>query len=62
MAIAKAALGTFLLRLVSVTWHRIVLWVAMIAVSIASVGTCFNNYTHVRKILMSLLILTTLIL
>lgn len=38
MAIAKASLGFFLLRLVTITWHRIAIWSAMTLVMLASIG------------------------
>lgn len=38
MSIAKAALGTFLLRLVTVSWHKTAIWSAMTLVSLASIG------------------------
>lgn len=42
MAIAKASLGTFLLRLVTVFWHKIAIYAAMGFVSAASIGR-FNR-------------------
>jgi hypothetical protein len=39
MSVAKAALGTFLLRLVTVPWHKIAIWCAMTLVSLASIGS-----------------------
>ena len=43
MAIAKAALGAFLLRLVNIRWHKIAIWAAMVFVSLASIAQvlCF---------------------
>ncbi|KAH6640342.1 hypothetical protein F5144DRAFT_91105 [Chaetomium tenue] len=43
MAIAKASLGFFLLRLVTITWHRIAIWSAMTLVMLASIAQvlCF---------------------
>ncbi|KAL2126474.1 hypothetical protein VTI74DRAFT_845 [Chaetomium olivicolor] len=43
MAIAKASLGFFLLRLVTVAWHRIAIWGAMSLVMLASIAQvlCF---------------------
>ena len=38
MAIAKSSLGFFLLRLVTVLWHRIAIWCAMTLVMAASIG------------------------
>lgn len=38
MAIAKSSLGFFLLRLVTVPWHRIAIWSAMTLVTLASIG------------------------
>jgi hypothetical protein len=38
MAIAKASLGSFLLRLVTIKWHRIAIWCAMTLVMLASIG------------------------
>lgn len=38
MAIAKSSLGFFLLRLVTVLWHRIAIWSAMTLVMGASIG------------------------
>jgi hypothetical protein len=38
MAIAKASLGFFLLRLVTIAWHRIAIWTAMVLVMAASIG------------------------
>ena len=38
MAIAKASLGFFFLRLVSSRLHRIAIWTAMALVSAASIG------------------------
>lgn len=38
MAIAKASLGAFLLRLVVVPWHRFAIWFAMTLVACASIG------------------------
>ncbi len=38
MAIAKSSLGFFLLRLVTVRWHRIAIWCAMTLVMAASIG------------------------
>jgi len=42
MAIAKAALGAFLLRLVTIRWHQIAIWTIMALVSAASVGMSRN--------------------
>ncbi|KAK3340623.1 hypothetical protein B0H65DRAFT_510725 [Neurospora tetraspora] len=39
MPLAKASLGAFLLRLVTVTWHRVAVWGAMTLMSLASVET-----------------------
>lgn len=39
MAIAKCSLGFFLLRLVTLQWHKIAIWSAMALVSAASIGT-----------------------
>lgn len=58
MAIAKASLGTFLLRLVTVRWHRIAIWSALGLVSGASIAQvlCFwlscvpVNYVYDRRI------------
>lgn len=38
MAIAKASMGFFLLRLVSVRWHQIAIWFAMALCMAASIG------------------------
>jgi hypothetical protein len=38
MPVAKAALGAFLLRLVTKTWHRVSIWAIMILAGIASLG------------------------
>lgn len=38
MAIAKASLGSFLLRLVVVPWHKMAIWFAMVLVTLASIG------------------------
>lgn len=38
MAIAKASLGSFLLRLVVMPWHKIAIWCAMVLVTLASIG------------------------
>lgn len=38
MPIAKASLGFFLLRLVTIQWHRIAIWCAMTLVTLASIG------------------------
>jgi hypothetical protein len=38
MPIAKASLGFFLLRLVTIQWHRIAIWSAMTLVTMASIG------------------------
>lgn len=43
MAIAKASLGFFLLRLVTVAWHRIAIWCAMTLVMLASIGRLNSN-------------------
>ncbi|KAK4184627.1 hypothetical protein QBC35DRAFT_46590 [Podospora australis] len=58
MAIAKASLGTFLLRLVTVFWHRVVIFAAMGLVTAASIAQvlCFwlscvpLNYVYDRRI------------
>ncbi|KAK3389998.1 hypothetical protein B0H63DRAFT_106289 [Podospora didyma] len=58
MSIAKASLGFFLLRLVTITWHRIAIWSAMILVLLASIAQvlCFwlscvpLNYVYDRRI------------
>ncbi|SPO00301.1 related to integral membrane protein pth11 [Cephalotrichum gorgonifer] len=43
MAIAKASLGSFLLRLTVVSWHRIAIWFTVVLVSLASIAQvlCF---------------------
>ena len=38
MPIAKSSLGFFLLRLVTIQWHRIAIWCAMTLVTLASIG------------------------
>lgn len=38
MAIAKASMGFFLLRLVSLRWHKIAIWTAMVLCMVASIG------------------------
>ena len=38
MAIAKASMGFFLLRLVSLRWHQIAIWSAMALCMLASIG------------------------
>lgn len=43
MAIAKSSLGFFLLRLVTIFWHRIAIWSAMALVTLASIGRCSRN-------------------
>ncbi|KAK3303642.1 uncharacterized protein B0T15DRAFT_402521 [Chaetomium strumarium] len=58
MAIAKASLGFFLLRLVTIPWHRIAIWSAMTLVMLASIAQvlCFwlscvpLNYVYDRRI------------
>ncbi|KAK5651804.1 hypothetical protein OQA88_11672 [Cercophora sp. LCS_1] len=58
MAIAKCSLGFFLLRLVTLQWHRIAIWGAMGLVSAASIAQvlCFwlscvpLNYVYDRRI------------
>jgi hypothetical protein len=58
MAIAKASLGFFLLRLVTVAWHRIAIWSAMTLVMLASIAQvlCFwlscvpLDYVYDRRI------------
>ncbi|KAK1757985.1 hypothetical protein QBC47DRAFT_131799 [Echria macrotheca] len=58
MAIAKCSLGFFLLRLVTLRWHRIAIWSAMGLVSAASIAQvlCFwlscvpLNYVYDRRI------------
>jgi hypothetical protein len=44
MAIAKASLGFFLLRLVTVAWHRIAIWSAMTLVMLASIGRLDSEF------------------
>ena len=41
MAVAKVSLGLFLLRLVTVPWHRTAIWAAIIALMTVSVVTSF---------------------
>ncbi|KAK4120104.1 hypothetical protein N657DRAFT_580427 [Parathielavia appendiculata] len=58
MAIAKASLGFFLLRLVTIAWHRIAIRSAMVLVMLASIAQvlCFwlscvpLNYVYDRRI------------
>ncbi|GAB1315542.1 hypothetical protein MFIFM68171_05752 [Madurella fahalii] len=58
MAIAKASLGFFLLRLVTIFWHRVAVWAAMVLVMLASIAQvlCFwlscvpLNYVYDRRI------------
>ncbi|KAK3905605.1 hypothetical protein C8A05DRAFT_12588, partial [Staphylotrichum tortipilum] len=58
VAIAKSSLGFFLLRLVTVFWHRIAIWTAMTLVTLASIAQvlCFwlscvpLNYVYDRRI------------
>ncbi|KAK4156596.1 hypothetical protein C8A00DRAFT_40981 [Chaetomidium leptoderma] len=58
MAIAKASLGFFLLRLVTIYWHRIAIWTAMTLVMLASIAQvlCFwlscvpLNFVYDRRI------------
>jgi len=49
MSIAKAALGAFLLRLVTLRWHKIAVWSVMIMVVIASVGKLSTLVTFRRS-------------
>lgn len=39
MATAKISLGLFLLRVVVSVWHKVVLWIAIISISIISILT-----------------------
>ncbi|KAG4269115.1 hypothetical protein FPRO04_12238 [Fusarium proliferatum] len=41
MAVAKWSLGLFLLRIVMETWHKIAIWICMVALAGASISTCF---------------------
>ncbi|KAI1871210.1 uncharacterized protein JN550_004655 [Neoarthrinium moseri] len=41
MAVAKWSLGLFLLRLVNQSWHKAVIWTAMLLLMGASISTCF---------------------
>ena len=43
MSIAKCSLGTFLLRLVVVSWHEWLIWFFMAFVVLASISTFFPN-------------------
>jgi hypothetical protein len=41
MAVAKWSLGLFLLRLVSLTWHKVAIWITMGSLMAASISVCF---------------------
>jgi hypothetical protein len=41
MAVAKWSLGLFLLRLVTQTWHKVVIWITMTSLMGASISVCF---------------------
>ncbi|KAK4171451.1 hypothetical protein QBC36DRAFT_366486 [Triangularia setosa] len=41
MAVAKWSLGLFLLRLVTQTWHKVVIWITMGSLMAASISVCF---------------------
>ncbi|KAK3940295.1 hypothetical protein QBC46DRAFT_127916 [Diplogelasinospora grovesii] len=41
MAVAKWSLGLFLLRLVTQTWHKVLIWIAMASLMAASISVCF---------------------
>jgi hypothetical protein len=41
MALAKWSLGLFLLRIVTVSWHRILIWSFMILLMVGSLSVCF---------------------
>lgn len=41
MAIAKWSLGLFLLRLVTQTWHKVLIWLTMACLAGASFSVCF---------------------
>lgn len=53
MAIAKASLGFFLLRLVTIRWHKFAIWSAMTLVMLASIGKFFRSEikSHISWIL-----------
>lgn len=46
MAIAKASMGFFLLRLVSFQWHKILIWIAMALCMAASIGKLQQSMCH----------------
>lgn len=49
MAIAKASMGFFLLRLVSLRWHQIAIWSAMALCMLASIGRQQPLHSRARQ-------------